>query len=151
MSLKSFLHNIWASLSKLFSDLVPKVKAAIHTGVVITDAIKKFDDSTPWVGDLITTLIPGDVDDKIKDKIREALPNIVIELKLVDAAMDKTKPDEILLAAIAALKPIIKSNAGKDFLDSIAVEISIVASDGRLTWDDAKQIVKWYHDHEYQK
>jgi hypothetical protein len=49
---------------------------------LVTENIKNFTDSP--VADVLTVLIPGDIDDKIKDWLRAKLPVILTELKLVD-------------------------------------------------------------------
>lgn len=152
MSVGSFLKKIWQGLKNLFKNLPKEAKNAIHIGVVIVDKIKVFVDN-PAV-DILTALIPGDIDDKIKDKLREFLPKILFELKLADSCGQLTDPAQITACAVATLQKIgddfISDAAKKQFYDSIAVLIATVASDGKLDLSDAKYVLKWYYDHIYK-
>lgn len=144
MSFGKFLKKIWSGIKKFFEGLEPKAKEAIAIGVTVVDKMKEFFDSeTP---DIITSIIPGTLDDKIKDAIRAALPKIVMELQLAAKCMDETEPDKIVACALETLKGI-SPEFRKDFYDSLATQIALVAADGKLTWDDVKSTIKWYNDH----
>lgn len=144
MSFKKFIQSIWSSLRNFFDGLEPKAKDAIAIGVKVVDNIKLIFD-TP-VPDVITAIIPGNIDDKIKDAIRAALPTIVTELQLASKCIGLTEPGAIVACAIDTLKNIAPEFR-KDFYDALAVQIGVVAADGKLTWDDLKTTVKWYNDH----
>lgn len=146
MSLKSIIHAIGGFFAHLFAGLLPELKAAIHIGVTITDAIKNFDANNPSVADIITSIIPGNVDDKIKDTLREKLPQIVVELKLVDATLGLTDPNEIVAAAVKVLQQL-SGDYRSAFLNSLSIIIAQVAADGKLDWNDAVYLLKWYYDH----
>lgn len=145
MSLKTFLANIWEHIKDLFHKIEPKAKDAIAIGVKVVDNIKAAFDS--GIIDTIESVIPGDLDDKIIEKIRVALPKIVTELQLASNCINETDPAKILQCAIDTLKGLAGTNAQKDFFDSLATEIAVVVADGELNWDDAKTIAKWYNDH----
>jgi hypothetical protein len=145
------LKNIWDSICRFFGKLPEQSKHALHWATVIVSGIKDFDSSVPLVGDIVTSLIPGNADDKLLLKVRQFLPKILLELKLVDCALNETDPDKIILSAIKALQQMnfdwISDAARKNFYDSVAVMLAQCLSDGKLGWDDAKYIVKWYYDH----
>lgn len=149
MSLKTFLHNIWASISHLFGGLAAEAKVAIHYAAIITDAIKNFDTAHPEVADILTAIIPGNVDELIKQKLRAALPKIVVELRLVDATLGLTDPNEIMLAAVKVIQGLTGS-VRSSFLNSLSTLIAEVTADGKLDWNDAAYIEKWFYDHEYE-
>jgi hypothetical protein len=145
----SIFTKIWSAIRKIFDKLPQEFKTAIHIGVAVVDNMKSFVDSP--IADVITALIPGDVDDKVKDALRKYLPKIVIEMKLAEQCAGLTDPNEIVACAIKTLQQIggdwISDDAKKNFYDSLAVLVAQVASDGKLTWDDAKAVIKWYYDH----
>jgi hypothetical protein len=145
MSLKSILQSIGNFVSGLWSKLEPELKIAIHIGVLVTDSLKSFIDSP--AADILTAIIPGDVDDHIKNWLRAELPNILVLLKLSDDG-GKT-PDEIVRTAIKTLKELDPSIKG-NFLDGLAIAVAQVAADGKLTWDDGKYLLKWYYDNQYK-
>ncbi len=148
MSLKSFLNSIGHFFEKIFKGLKKPAKLAIHWGVLITENIKNFVDSE--AADVLTSIIPGTLDDKIKEKLRTAIPEILVKLKLADECADETDPQKLTACAIKVLQAIEKPFRN-DFLDALAVQIGIVAADGKLTWDEAKSVLKWYYDHKFSQ
>lgn len=147
--LMNFFKKLWAGIKKVFEKFAPELKNAIHIGVTVVDKMKSFVESP--TADVLTAIIPGDVDDKVKDLLRQYLPKIVIEMKLAERCSELTDPNEIVACAIKTLQQIggdwISDDAKKNFYDSLAVLIAQVAADGKLTWDDAKAVIKWYYDH----
>lgn len=143
--MKKIIKSIWTFLSGLFNRLNPALKKAINIGVAVTDAIKNFDEKNSYVGDIITALIPGDVDDRIKVLLRANLPKIVIELKLVQATQGLTDPNEIMLAATKVIQQL-SGDYRSAFLNSLAIITAQVAADGKLDWNDAAYLLKWYYD-----
>lgn len=148
MSVGTFLKKLWNGVKKLFQGLKPELKKAIEIGATIVDNMKKFAESP--AADLLTAIIPGDLDDKVKAKLRELLPKILTEMKLVESCTGLTDSNEIVACGIRTLQQIagdhIKDSARKNFYDSLAVMIAEVAADGKLSWDDSKIILKWYYD-----
>ena len=147
MSLKKFFRKIGLFFEKLFKGLLPDLKKAVHIGVIVTNAIKDFDLKNAGTVDIITKLIPGEIDDKIKDKIREELPMIVTQLQLVDNTMMLTNKDEIVASAVKTLQQL-SGDYRSSFLNSLSIIIAQVAADGKLDWNDAKYILAWYYDNQ---
>lgn len=146
MSLKSILHDIGQFISNLFKKIDPVAKTAIDFAIKVVEGIKNFDTSVPFVGDLITKLIPGDADDKIVALVRAKLPQIVIELRLVDSTLGLTDPNEILMAAIKVIQQL-DGDYKSSFLHDLAVLIARVGADGKLDWSDAIIIAEWFFKH----
>ena len=146
MSLKSIINSIGGFFAHLFAGLLPELKAAIHIGVTVTEAIKTFDTNNPMIADIITSIIPGTFDDKIKETLRAELPKIVTELKLVDATLGLTDPNQIVAAAVKVLQQM-SGDYKSAFLNSLSIIIAQVAADGKLDWNDAAYLLKWYYDH----
>lgn len=149
------MKNLLNKIKTFFLWLIGSAKKGLEKyariGIIVTNAIKKFDDKNPLVADLITSLIPGDLDDRIKAKIRKELPKVVIQLGLVNAAAGLTDPDEILVAASDFLQTIKSDYAIREgHLNNLAIVIAQIASDGKLTWDDAVYLVKQIFDKEFR-
>lgn len=147
MSLKIFLAKIFSGIKKFFAKIPKPLKDAIALAVIIVDKIKIVVDSP--VADIITAIIPGDLDDKIKLALRAALPRILIDLRLANNCGSLTDPNEILKCALDTLKAV-SGDIKSQILADLAVMIAQVASDGKLTWDDGAYIVKWFYDHVYK-
>lgn len=60
---------------KIFNKIPDELKEKIAIGIVIVENIKKFIDSP--LADIVTSIIPGSVDDKIKERLRIILPVIL--------------------------------------------------------------------------
>ncbi|MBS1525190.1 MAG: hypothetical protein JST19_06050 [Bacteroidetes bacterium] len=147
MSLQSFLSKIWAEIKALFEGIPSDLKTAIHIGVLVTENIKNFVDSP--AADVLTAIIPGDIDDEIKNWLRAKLPQILTELKLADSCSSLTDPDAITACAIKVLQGL-DGDVRSAFLHNLSVLVARVAADGKLTWSDGVYLLQWYYDHEYQ-
>jgi hypothetical protein len=147
MSLQSFLTKIWGQVKALFDGIPSELKIAIHIGVLITENVKNFVDSP--AADVLTAIIPGDIDDKIKDWLRAKLPTILTELKLADSCSGLTDPNAITACAIKVLQGL-DGDIKSAFLHNLSILIAQVAADGKLTWSDGVYILEWYYQHEYK-
>lgn len=146
MSLGNFLKHIWQGIKHIFDGLLPVLKQAVHWGVVITDAIKTFDANHPDVADILTAIIPGNADDNVKTKLREALPKIVVEMRLVDATLGLTDPNEIMKAALKVIEQL-DGDYKSAVLHNLSILTAQVVSDGKLDWKDAVYLLQWYYEH----
>jgi hypothetical protein len=144
----TWLKKIWKSIQAIFNRIPAELKAAIHTGVVVTENIKTFVDSP--VTDVITLLIPGQTDDRIKLALRTALPGILTQLKLVDNCANATSPDHLTLCAIKTIQNLT-GDLRSAFLHNLSLMIASVAADGKLTWQDGASIMEWYYQNQFKK
>jgi len=147
MSLQSFLTKIWTEIKSLFAGMPSELKTAIHIGVQVTQNIKTFVDSP--AADVLTAIIPGDIDDEIKSWLRAKLPAILTELKLADSCSGLTDPAAITACAVKVLQGL-EGDVQSSFLHSLSVQVAQVAADGKLTWSDGVYLLQWYYQHEYQ-
>jgi len=147
MSLQSFLTKIWTEIKSLFAGMPSELKTAIHIGVQVTQNIKTFVDSP--AADVLTAIIPGDIDDEIKSWLRAKLPAILTELKLADSCSGLADPAAITACAVKVLQGL-EGDVQSSFLHSLSVLVAQVAADGKLTWRDGVYLLQWYYQHEYQ-
>lgn len=147
MSLGSFLSKIWAHIKKVFEGLPSELKSAIHIGVVVTDNIKNFIESPG--ADILTAIIPGEVDDDIKVWLRAKLPSILVELKLADSCSGLTDPADITTCAVKVLQGLT-GDIKSAFLHNLSILVAQVAADGKLSWSDGVVILQWYYQNEYK-
>ncbi|NCD70786.1 hypothetical protein [Mucilaginibacter agri] len=151
MSLTSFLSKIWSGIKSIFDKLPYELQSAAHIAVVITQNIKNFTDSP--AADILTLLIPGDIDNKIKDWLRAKLPEVLTALRLVDSISALKDPDEITAAAVKTIQnldPNVQNAFMHDLSVLIAQEIS-KAQNNTLKWSDAIYIIEWYYQHKYKQ
>lgn len=142
-----WLKRIWKTIQAIFNALPSEFKTAIHTGVLVTENIKTFVDSP--VTDVLTMLIPGETDDRIKTALRKALPVILTQLKLADNCANITNPEQLTLCAIKTIQNFT-GDLRSAFLHNLSVMIAQVAADGRLTWQDGASIMEWYYQNRFK-
>jgi len=147
MSLKSFITQIWNEIKSLFENFPDDMKAAVHIGVLLTENIKKFVDSP--AADVLTAIIPGDLDDDIKNLLRAKLPEILTELKLADNCSGITDPQQITVCAIKVLQGL-GGDLKSSFLHSLSIFIAQVAAKGTLSWSNGVSILEWYYQNEFK-
>ena len=147
MSLKSFLSKIWNEIKALFDGIPAELKTAIHIGVVVAENVKTFVDSP--AADILTAVIPGNIDDEVKNWLRAKLPPILTELKLADSCGQLTDPAEITKCAVQVLQGLDK-DVQDAFLHSLSILIAQVVSDGQLSWSDGVYLLEWYYQHEFK-
>ncbi|MBS1519623.1 MAG: hypothetical protein JST50_01400 [Bacteroidetes bacterium] len=147
MSLQSFLSKIWNQIKALFDGIPAELKTAIHIGVEVTEGIKTFVDSP--AADILTAIIPGDIDDEVKNWLRAKLPAILTELKLADSCGQLTDPSEITKCAVQVLQGL-DGDVKSAFLHNLSILVAQVAADGKLTWSDGVYILQWYYEHEFK-
>jgi hypothetical protein len=147
MSLKIFIAKIWAGTEGLFSNFPSELKTAIHIGVAVTENLKNFVDSP--AADILTAIIPGEIDDQIKNWLRAKLPAILTELKLADSCGALTDPQQITACAVKVLQGLT-GDVKSAFLHNLSIFIATVASNGKLSWSDGVTILEWYYQNEYK-
>jgi hypothetical protein len=147
MSLKTFITKIWAEIKSLFNGIPSALQTAIHIGVIVTEGIKTFVDSPE--ADVLTAIIPGSIDDEIKNWLRAKLPEILTELKLADSCGGLTDPAQITACAIKALQSL-DGDVQNSFLHTISILVAQVATDGKLSWSDGVYLLEWYYQNEYK-
>jgi hypothetical protein len=123
-------------------------KTLIPAAIAVTNQWKAFIDSP--VADLVTALIPGNVDDAIKNKLREKLPAVLLKLQLAHAIAGIEDINEQLKAILDVLK--LSGDDAKDrFYHEFCYTTIEVLSDGKLTMGEASILAQMYFDYEHQK
>jgi len=147
IKIPTWLRKIWKAIQTLFNRIPAELKTAIHTGVIVTENIKIFVESP--AADVLTVLIPGETDDRIKAALRVALPNILTQLKLADSCSETIKPDELTICAIKTIQSLT-GDLKSSFLHNLSLLIAQVAADGKLTWKDGASIMEWYYQNRFK-
>ncbi|MEN0053635.1 MAG: hypothetical protein AAGC65_08195 [Mucilaginibacter sp.] len=147
MSLKTFLQKILDHIKDLFTNIPNETAIALKIGITITENIKNFVNST--AADILTTIIPGDIDDKIKEKLQLSLPVILTELKLVENSLNLSQPNAIMISAVDTIKAMDK-NIKSGVLHQMSILITQLVADGKLSWSDGVYLSQWYYEHKFK-
>lgn len=135
-------------LRKLFARARVLAETVIPVGIDVVENLKLLLDSP--ITPLITTLIPGQVDDVIAEKIREALPKILLNLKIADECTKMQSNDAIIQCAIKHLKAY-HPTARKAYYLNIASMLSEALADGKLTWSEIVLLTQYTYDNRLNK
>ncbi|RYU90970.1 hypothetical protein EWM62_10095 [Mucilaginibacter terrigena] len=147
MSIKSFLTKIWGTIQSLFNSIPSEIQSAVHIAVTLTENVKRFVDSP--IADVLTTIIPGDIYDKIKQSLRSGLPVILSNLKLADQCGTLSDPEEITKCAIQTLQKF--DGALKNvYLHTLSLLLTQITADGKLSWSDGICVVEWYYKNKFK-
>lgn len=140
----SFLKKLWDSIRHLFQGLQLKSKVWVAIAIKAVQAVKVVMDSP--VPDVLTSIIPGDVDDKAKNVIREWIPKVLLQLNMVEAIVNIEDPNEQLNAILAKIKLANKETRNIIWhgLGSLIIE---KLSDGKFSWADSVAVAQYYYDH----
>lgn len=147
MSLNSFLSKIWEGIKEAFGAMPAELKVAVSIGVIVAENIKNFVSSP--AADIITALIPGSLDDQIKNLLRAAMPKILADLLLINSTITLTDPDEITAASIKVLQSL-DPKISSAFLHSISILVAQAAADGKLSWSDGVYVLQYYYKNAFE-
>jgi hypothetical protein len=139
--LDKFFNRIFGSVNDFAKELAP-----VAIGVV--QCVKKFVDSP--IADVITSIIPGNIDDRLKEKLRAILPDVIIKMQLVDTIANIEDRNEQLKAILEKLK-LSSDEAQNVFYHGLASLILEKLSDGKLTWTESVVIAEYYYKMQQEK
>lgn len=141
MSLGSFFKKLWASIEKAFSNIGRESRVIISVSVNVVENLKKFVDSP--AADIITALIPGNVDDTIKQRLRIILPQILTILK--GFSVDEQLSNEQLKSVVVELNeahPDVKKIMYHGIAALVTEKLSAQTS-APVAWMDAIPLVEY--------
>jgi hypothetical protein len=145
MSLGKFLKRLWAGIASLFHKVDEEVKKLVPITIDIVQQIKLINDT--HIGDVITAIIPGHVDDQIREKLTEWLPATIINLGKLQGIANIEDTNEKLKAILAAIN-VSDDDTKKVFYHGLASLILERLSDGKFDWSDATAVAEYYYQHE---
>lgn len=143
MSLANLIHKIWGFIKHLFDGLDEEVKKLLPIATGIVEKIKAFEDLGG--GDIITELIPGNVDNILNDRLKALLPKIILEMHLVGDIANETDRNKQLADILSAIKlsPDDMKNAKYHAFGALILHD---LADGKLTWAESVEIIEYYYN-----
>ncbi|QTE36025.1 hypothetical protein J3L18_23215 [Mucilaginibacter gossypii] len=146
MKIKEFIGKAWSAIAGWFSTKVETLPATVTVDEIdhvikIVENIKKAVNSPFAI--LATTLIPGTIDDAIRTKLSDFLPQLL-------AGLTFAKDSKVSYNSETVLDDLLKKIRFSDKEDqdalyhSMASRLLIIVSDGRVTWTEAIGAVEYY-------
>jgi len=148
--LVTFFKNFWEGVKKAFSNMDETKQSAIKIAVQAVEVLKTVLNH-PGV-DLLTKAIPGDKDDKLVKIGREALPKILVWLKLAES-YHLPDPNNLLTYAQQKLAEVEaeSKDAANAFKKEIATLLARELSNKEITFGDTGAAVENYYKTEIKK
>jgi len=138
--------NVFKRLGRWFKKLFKKVDEVadkvLPIAIKVVEGIKKVIDSP--VDDVLTTIIPGDIDDKAVELLEEWLPKLLLGLQVAQDIADIEDTNEQLKAVLERLK-LAPDDTKKIIWHGLAALIAEKLADGKLTWAEIVEIVEDYY------
>lgn len=142
-----FILKIKNFITNLFKTVEEQAKVIIPIGIKVVNSIKTFVDSN--AADVLTAIIPGDLDDKTKLILRAILPKILKEMEQWQDIISLPE-NEQLKAIITTINsyPKVKRDAIKL---SIASQINSALMNGKLSQSDSVIATQYVYSYETDK
>jgi len=133
--MKKVINLIVELYHKVIGMALHKFKEHADLAVSITERIKVILESP--VVDVITFLIPGDVDDKIVKKLREILPIVFMKVAIATNIIKKNElPSDIIAEVLEYLKECDKGQKAT-FWIQFAAQLNRALVDSRINLNEA--------------
>lgn len=148
MSLKKWIHGLLAWAVNLFHSLEKEEKKLLPLLMAIVTNVKKFEDS--GTGDVITKIIPGELDDKLYAKAKAATEKVFLALSFLMDAEKFTDPNEKYKYIISKIR--LSGDIGRNIsLHGFAAAVLEALSDGKISWNESIHIADIYFKEIYNK
>ena len=156
MSIRNLLSKVWRSIRNVFNSVNDEVKVIVPIAIKAIEGLKAVMDSP--VDDIVLSIaenaIAGQADDilieKAKNVIKEWLPKILLDLKLIQSVGEISEPEAQLKAILAQLK--LSSNEAQDIVfHGICSLLIEKLSDGKFSWSDSIAVGEYYYQYIYKQ
>lgn len=137
-----FIGKLWNGIKQLFSSVDKLLQQHISTAVITVENLKQLADSPSL--DVITAIIPGNVDDKIKEKLRDYLPVLLDQLRVYETC-NKLDPDQKLQCIVRQIN-LSTNNIKNHLYHGLASLIIQTLSDGKLSFGDCIVLSEYYYN-----
>lgn len=137
MKVFKFLVDLWHWIVEQFDKIDPQLKKLATDAVNVVEAIKKFNDS--GLAATLTALIPGDVDDKVRELLTKIIPDVLSTSALLRDSTDLT-PEETIEAWLKQAALLDHDTISSEYLSTaakIVKELSADLADGELSITEA--------------
>lgn len=137
MKIFEFLKDLWAWIVEKFEKIDPKLREIGTIAVNVTEAVKKFVNSPVAV--VITDLIPGKVDDAVRELLIRIIPDVLSTSTLLKDSADMT-PDEVIAEWLAQAAKLDHDTVSGEYLSvasKIVKQLAADLADGELSITEA--------------
>jgi hypothetical protein len=147
--MKKLLEQISDWLKRKFKQGFDAAKKHSHIAVKVTDGLRKIVESP--VADLLTAMIPGELDNEIKYKLRKELPGIAAKMAIAHNILQANEDPTLALARMREYIASLGLDAQRAWWVDFSAHVMEVFSDGDVTWGELVSITQKAYDEIYSK
>lgn len=133
--MKKIFEFLKGLVNKALGSVLDLFRKHAELAVSITERLKQVVDSP--VADVVTVLIPGDVDSVIVARLRKELPKVLEKLALATNILKEGETSSDVIALVLEYLKTANVDAKKMFWVTFAAEVNLVLSDGKITFSEA--------------
>lgn len=144
------LKKITGWFKSKFEKLIDLFRAQSGVAVAVTAKLKKLVEDTAPIIDIVTDLIPGDLDDKIHNKLLVVIPQVAEKVAIAHGILQAGDKDSDVVAAIINHLKDNYTGIRTSFWIIFAGELNVALSDNKLTLSEGVSLTQIVYD-EIQK
>jgi hypothetical protein len=133
--MKKLFEKLAFFVQRLLGNVFAEFRKHSEAAVRVTSKIKQLVESP--ITDVITTLIPGDIDDKIAEKLREVLPIALTKIAILHGILKENETNADVIGDIISNLKEMNPNARIAFWVMFSGELNVALSDGKLQLAEA--------------
>jgi len=150
MKLLNWIKSLFVSIKKLINKYIP-------LSVKIVEGIKKVIENGTMdiIGDIIKTIIPNSqvIVDEVEKFLAKRIPELCVELEIINAVNLSDKTEEAVKQALNALKETY-GEKWDNFMSGLAGDLARWLADGKLDTNERKENIakaKKFYDENIRK
>jgi hypothetical protein len=144
--MKKLWLKIKSKVSILFSKFKKTLENNIEPAIKVVNIIKEAVENPAL--NILVTITPFGWDDEALKLAKSVLPKALLELQILNVAVGKSNT-ELVKTIVEEIRQYTP-NARTQFYEDLAVMVSIMLSDGKLSVDEAAQLVKFVYENKYK-
>jgi hypothetical protein len=134
--MKNLLKRVFDFVRNKYKSLFDLVRINSETAVKVTAKLKEIVESP--ITDIITDIIPGDLDDKIHEKLKVVVPKIATKVAIAHGILSvETKDSDAVTSIIDHLKNELNPGLRISFWVMFSGELNKALSDDKITLAEA--------------
>lgn len=130
--MKNLFQQIVLWVKGVLGNLLDHFKVGAKVAVDITAKLKAIVESE--VLDIVVDLIPGELDNKILDKVREILPLVIKKIAIGSGIVSESDSNSEAIQKFIEHLRSLNPDGRKAFWVTFAAELNVALSDGKLTF-----------------
>jgi spermidine/putrescine-binding protein len=133
--MKNLFNAIVSFTQRILGNVFNTFKEQSHTAVKVTDLLKRVVESP--ITDVVVTLIPGDVDDKILAKLRTVIGPVAEKTALAHGILQSSDTNSDVVDAVIQKLKELKPELRANFWVTFSAELNLALADGKISFSEA--------------